>query len=159
MNLKVAKDSIIIYRGVTDSTTRKLSNIQVTLTKEQRKVLNLSLAVSSTKKIEDTTEHDKKCDTLAEHAAILALNIESYKDEVDSLNLAHLKEREAVDLTINKMQAFNSDMRNSFSKMQSINSSLITENQRLNKKVKKEKFLTRVLAVVGAIGVGALIVK
>lgn len=157
--IKTAQDSTLFYKELYNKQLSKVSIVERNLSIEKGKVLSLAAKVILTKKVTDTSEHSKQCDTLAQQIPVLVSQITDYKDEVDSLHLAHLKEREASEANISRLLDFNSQMRSSFASLEQVNKGLLIENKKLVKKSNNAKFLNRILAAGVTIAAGAIILK
>lgn len=161
--IKNNQDSTAYYKHLADSLSKKSSVTEKRLSVEKKKVVSLAAEVILSKKITDTSKHSEKCDSLALQIPEFIATIDSYKDEIDSLNLVRLKEREHSEATITNLQKFNSDLRISFKDMSDKNSEnerkIENLNKQYSKKLRKEKTLSRIVAAGAAVAIGALIIK
>jgi hypothetical protein len=156
---QLKNDSTAYYKELYNAQLKRVSDTEKKLSGEKKKVLSLTAQVILSRKETDTSEHSIKCDSLAASIPPLIERIEDYRDERDSLHLAHLKERESADARLEAQQKLISELRMSFLDMKGLKEESDKKIVSLNKKVKKEKGISKLAAAIGIIAIGALVAK
>lgn len=157
--IKAMTERADYYEKVAAEKTKRIKVLESSLKNQSDRVDLLAAGVKEAAKLKDSLAHFEKCDSLAEEVPVLTALIDDYRDQIDSLNADHRKLINHKDSAISLSQGFNSDMRNALMSTKDLNEKITDENKMLKKKLKRNKLLTKAVAIGGVIAAGILLTK
>lgn len=154
------EDSISLEIRKRDSAIKGL----VTAQKEAKESLNEAVRLSKTlstdirraKSDRDTVNYYTKCDSLAEHVAVVEAENYSYQNKVDLLNLNYKKQLADKDSVLEARGRLYAELRQSYTGSILKNSQLEEDKTKLKIKLEKQKRTSRLVALIGAAVAGTV---
>jgi len=149
-------DSIEAQKAIVQ---KQLAASQVKLDVSESKASSLSQQVKYYKIKKDTVAYYVSCDSLSDVVDSVVAVEKSNRVKSDSILTLYDEKSIAQDSIISQKTKLYSDLRNSWSDVLKQYNSTLVDYNKLEKKYKRERTLTRIVAGVGVVLVGAVIVK
>lgn len=135
----------------------QLSGTRRDLDKSMSKAVHLAKEIKAMKR--DTTEGDRKCDSLASEALNYAWLYQQYKDFSDSLTVAVSKNEGDYKAALSEQKKLYDNLYSKYEQLYRLYEQLFKDYTGARKSLKREKLKTKVVALLALVAGGAAAVK
>jgi Fe-S-cluster formation regulator IscX/YfhJ len=139
-----------------DSLKKELSFSRRDLDKSTAKAVQLAQEI---KQLKDTSAYGRRCDSLASEAINFAWLYEQYKAHSDSLSTVVDKNNEDYMRALEVRSKMYYDLYDKYEQLYTLYNILFKDHQQAGKKLRRQKLMTKVAALLGLVGAGVIIFK